>query len=108
MAKVSSMDYSDEQKLITALRAGDDLAFCEIIKRFQHTMLIVARAISGDTFADDVVQDAWVAIYKNISNFEQRSSLCLVSNITSSILDCRLVYDRVNVFTIQSRLFLPY
>ncbi|MES2673393.1 MAG: sigma-70 family RNA polymerase sigma factor [Pseudomonadota bacterium] len=75
MAKVSSTDYADEQKLITALMAGDDCAFCEIIKRFQHTMLIVARAITGDTFADDVVQDAWVAIYKNIAKFEQRSSL---------------------------------
>ncbi|MES2824311.1 MAG: sigma-70 family RNA polymerase sigma factor [Pseudomonadota bacterium] len=75
MANANHTDFSDEQKLIAALRAGDDRAFCEIIKRFQHTMLIIARAIAGDTFADDVVQDAWVAIYKNIAAFEQRSSL---------------------------------
>ena len=68
-------NYPDEQQLITALIAGDDLAFCEIITRFQHIMLSVARAICGETFADDIVQDAWVAIHKNISKFEQRSSL---------------------------------
>ena len=75
MAKVNGTDYSDEQKLIAKLIAKDDRAFCEIIKRFQHTMMIVARAITGDTFADDVVQDAWEAVYKNIAKFEQRSSL---------------------------------
>ena len=73
--KVSNKDYSDEQQLIAGLIAGDDRAFCEIIKRYQPTMLIVVRAITGDTFADDVVQDAWLSVYKNIAKFEQRSSL---------------------------------
>lgn len=75
MTNALNADYSDENKLIAGLVSGDDRAFCEIIKRYQHTMLIIARAITGDTFADDVVQDAWVAIYKNIAKFEQRSSL---------------------------------
>ncbi len=65
----------DEQQFIADLIAGDDCAFCEIITRFQSTMLAVAQAICGDTFADDVVQDAWVAIYNNIGKFEGRSSL---------------------------------
>lgn len=67
--------YTDEQVLIAELIAGNDRAFCEIISRFQPTMLTIARAICGDTFADDIVQDAWVAIYKNIRAFEGRSSL---------------------------------
>lgn len=70
-----SNPYSDEQQLIAALIAGDDRAFCEIIKRYQSTMLAVGRAIAGDIFADDIVQDAWLAVYKNIGKFEQRSSL---------------------------------
>jgi len=37
--------------------------------------LSIARAICGDAFADDVVQDSWVSIHKNISKFEQRSTL---------------------------------
>ena len=66
MTKSPPHNYADEQQLIDALIAGDDRAFCEIISRFQHTMTAVAHAICGDTFADDVVQDAWVAIHKNI------------------------------------------
>jgi len=68
-------NYTDEQQLITALIAGDDRAFCEIISRFQYIMVSIARAICGETFADDIVQDSWVAIHKNIGKFEQRSSL---------------------------------
>jgi len=68
-------DYMDEQQLINGLIAGDDRAFCAAISRFQHSMLTIARAIVGDAFADDVVQDAWIAIHNNIGKFEQRSSL---------------------------------
>jgi len=75
MTKPPRLNYPDEQQLIAALIAGNDSAFCEIINRFQHTMLTIARAICGDAFADDVVQDAWVSIHNNISRFEQRSSL---------------------------------
>ena len=66
---------SDDTALIARLAAGDDQAFCIIIKRYQSTMLSIARAIIGDAFAEDVVQDAWVSIHKNIAKFEQRSSL---------------------------------
>jgi len=41
-------NYPDEQQLIAALIAGDDRAFCEIITRFQHILLSIARAICGD------------------------------------------------------------
>lgn len=75
MTKLPPTYSTNEQEFITALIAGDESAFCEIITRFQHTMLTIARAICGDTFADDVVQDAWLAIHKNIGKFEQRSSL---------------------------------
>jgi RNA polymerase sigma-70 factor, ECF subfamily len=84
-------NYPDEQQLITALIAGDDRAFCEIITRFQHTMLSIAHAICGDVFADDVVQDAWVAIHKNIGKFERRSSLkTWVMTIVSNEAKARL------------------
>lgn len=66
---------SDDAALIARLATGDDHAFCIIIKRYQSTMLSIARAIVGDAFAEDVVQDAWVSIHNNITKFEQRSSL---------------------------------
>lgn len=65
----------DERELIAQLMKGDDHAFRHIIAQYHSLMLSIARAIAGDTFADDVVQEAWVSVYRNIVNFEQRSSL---------------------------------
>ena len=38
-------------------------------------MLSVARAIVGEAFADEVVQEAWIAAIKALPKFEARSSL---------------------------------
>jgi RNA polymerase sigma-70 factor, ECF subfamily len=65
----------DEHQLIDRLISGDNKAFKKIIGEYHSLMLNIARAIAGDTFADDVVQEAWVSVYKNIVNFERRSSL---------------------------------
>lgn len=65
----------DESVLIAQLICGDDRAFRHLITQHHSLMLNIARAIVGDTFADDVVQEAWVSVYKNIANFERRSSL---------------------------------
>jgi RNA polymerase sigma-70 factor (ECF subfamily) len=65
----------DENELITKLMRGDDQAFRQLIAQHHSLMLSIARAIAGDTFADDVVQEAWVSVYKNIASFERRSSL---------------------------------
>lgn len=64
-----------EQALLSRLVAGDEQAFCQLIKQYHHLMLAIARAIVGDAFADDAVQDAWLAVHRNIARFEGRSSL---------------------------------
>lgn len=61
--------------MIAGLIAGDDSAFISLITTYQSTMLAIARGISGDTFAEDVVQDAWLSIHKSIGKFEGKSSL---------------------------------
>jgi RNA polymerase sigma-70 factor (ECF subfamily) len=66
---------ADESELIAQLAKGDDRAFRQVIAQHHSLMLSIARAIVGDTFADDVVQEAWVCVYNNVANFEQRSSL---------------------------------
>lgn len=75
MTSTAPFNQTDEKQLITALIAGDERAFGNIISLHQRTMLAVARSIVGDTFADDVVQDAWLAVHNNIAKFEHRSSL---------------------------------
>lgn len=65
----------DETRLIEQLIAGDDRAFRHLIAQYHTLMMSIARAIIGDVFADEVVQEAWVSVYKNIAGFERRSSL---------------------------------
>jgi RNA polymerase sigma-70 factor (ECF subfamily) len=65
----------NETELIEQLIAGEDRAFRQIINQHHSLMLNIARTIIGDVFADEVVQEAWVSVYKNIATFERRSSL---------------------------------
>lgn len=65
----------DENVLIAQLIAGDDKAFRWLIGQYQPLLINIARTIVGDVFADEVVQESWVSVYKNIANFERRSSL---------------------------------
>lgn len=80
-----------ESLLIDQLIAGDEQAFCALINQHHGLMLTISRAIIGDAFAEDVVQDAWLAVHKHIGNFERRSSLktwiiTIVSNEAKSRL----------------------
>lgn len=64
-----------ETDLVNRLLQGDQHAFRELIKQHHRLMLSVARAIVGDAFAEDVVQDAWTAVYTALPRFEGRSAL---------------------------------
>jgi RNA polymerase sigma-70 factor, ECF subfamily len=75
MSETNTIAREDESRIIQRLIAGDNAAFCSLIAQYQQLMLSIARAIIGDAFAEDVVQEAWVSIHKNIAKFEQRSSL---------------------------------
>ncbi len=65
----------NEIRLIQKLRAGDQTAFRHVVSEYNAIMLSVARAIVGEAFADEVVQDAWVSAIKALPKFEARSSL---------------------------------
>jgi RNA polymerase sigma-70 factor (ECF subfamily) len=58
------------------LRAGDADAFAEIVRSWSPMMLHVARMyVSTDASAQEVVQEAWLAMIKGLDRFEGRSSL---------------------------------
>jgi len=65
----------NEQQLIQQLISGDQQAFTLVVSEYHTIMLSVARAIAGNVFADDVVQDAWISAIKALPKFEGRSSL---------------------------------
>src|SRR3984893_15389583 len=69
-------DTADEAHFVAALRAGDELAFVALIDRYQPGMLRLARVFVRDaSVAEEVVQEAWLAVLHGLHRFEARSSL---------------------------------
>lgn len=66
---------NDEKKLIAKLIKGEAAAFNFVVSEYNNVMLSVARAIVGEAFADEVVQEAWISAIKALPKFEGRSSL---------------------------------
>lgn len=52
-----------------------DQYFFKMVNLYQSAMRGVAWKIAGPDLADDIVQDAWLSVVRNISRFEGRSSL---------------------------------
>lgn len=70
------MTGKDEEGLIAALRAGDEAVFAQLVDQYTPAMLRVARSYAPtQQLAEEVVQEAWIALLKGISRFEGRSSL---------------------------------
>lgn len=66
----------DEAALVAALKAGDEAVFAELVDRHTPSMLRVARGcVRSHEIAEEVVQEAWIALLKGIGKFEGRSSL---------------------------------
>ncbi len=65
----------NEKQLIKQLLDGDPVAFESVVGDYQSIMISVARAIIGEAFADEVVQEAWLSAIKALPKFEARSSL---------------------------------
>ena len=69
-------DYADDAELVDALRNGDEGAFSWLLDRYHAPLHRTARMyVATDAHADEVVQETWVAVFRGIDGFEQRSSL---------------------------------
>jgi len=66
----------DDAALADALRARDENSFRVVVNAWTPLMTRVARShVSTDASADEVVQEAWLAVLRGIDRFEGRSSL---------------------------------
>ena len=66
----------DDPAFLARLRAGEDGAYRQLIRRFHASLVSVANSIIGSRAqAEEVVQDAWLAVFNGIGRFEGRSSL---------------------------------
>ena len=67
--------YEAEEELIQALIQGDDQAYRYAVKTWHHSMVKLAAGYVGEKLADEVAQEAWVAVFRSLNKFQQRSSL---------------------------------
>ena len=66
----------EDARLVEGLRAGDEAAFLALMQMYGAGMLRVARLyVSSRAVAEEVVQEAWIGVFRGISRFEGRSSL---------------------------------
>lgn len=84
--------------LLKRLLAGEQLAFRELVATYQGAMRAVAYAIVGSRNADEVVQDAWLAVVRNLEGFQGRASLkTWLLTITANTAKTRLKHNRREV-----------
>lgn len=92
------MDYPADSALLTRLLAGEQRAFRELVVAYQGGMRAVAYAIVGSRHADEVVQDAWLAVVRHLHGFQGRSSLkTWLFTITANTAKARLKQNRREV-----------
>ena len=66
----------EDQRLVEALRRGEEAAFVMLINQYHAPLLRLALLYVPDrTLAEEVVQDTWIGVLQGIGRFEGRSSL---------------------------------
>jgi RNA polymerase sigma-70 factor (ECF subfamily) len=70
------LPVADDDLLVERLRAGDEEAFMDLVRRWSPSLLRVARMyVPSQVVAEDVVQETWLGVLNGIDRFEGRSSL---------------------------------
>ena len=67
---------ADDATVVARLRAGDQAAFAAVVRQWSPAMLRVARAhVRTHASAEEVVQEAWLAVVRGLDGFEGRAQL---------------------------------
>lgn len=65
----------NERELITALRAGDEAAFTQVIEAYHTSLVRIAMLfVQERAVAEDVAQETWLGVLRGVHHFEGRSS----------------------------------
>lgn len=72
---MTAANYSADILLLQRLRAGEKQAFVELVRTYHTPMKYFAAAIIGEAQAEETVQEAWLAVIRNLDSFQSRSSL---------------------------------
>lgn len=73
---VNSPDAALETpEFIQRLRQQGQAEFHALVKHFHKRLLAFAKSLTGANFAEEIVQESWVAIWRALPAFEGRSAL---------------------------------
>lgn len=68
--------HNDEAALVRRVQAGDEMAFREVVDRYQSKVFsIIYGILRNHNDAEDIAQQVFAKIYFSIRNFDFRSSL---------------------------------
>jgi len=68
--------HSDDDELVKRTIEGDNLAFSEIIRRYENMVARTVKSMLGDIQqAEDVGQDTFIRLYKSLKDFRGDSKL---------------------------------
>lgn len=65
----------DEAALVKELLAGNEDAFVTLVREHQRLFLHIARGLVGQSLAEELVQESWLAVIEALPRFEGRSSI---------------------------------
>jgi RNA polymerase sigma-70 factor (ECF subfamily) len=83
-----------DDELIPKLLENDETAYRQVVSAYHGMMIYIARSIAGDAIADEIAQEAWVAVLKALPDFERRSSLkTWIMRIVSNTAKSRLRHE---------------
>ena len=95
--RASSTDFS----LVARLRAGEEPALIELVRRYQGALLGFALALLPNrAIAEEVVQDTWACVIDGLASFEGRSSL--------KTWICRILANRAKTRLIREARSVPF
>lgn len=68
--------YQEEAALVAALKAGEEAAYAELVRRYGGRLLAAANRLLRDrAAAEDCVQEAFLNAFRAIDRFEERAML---------------------------------
>jgi RNA polymerase sigma-70 factor, ECF subfamily len=68
--------FADDGQIVEALKRGDEEAFEHLAQRYHTMMVRLARGFArDDDTAEDIAQEAWLAVLNGIGKFERRGTL---------------------------------
>jgi len=91
---LSPSTLPSDDELIPKLLAQDEIAYAQVVKAYHGLMVHLAKAIVGEAIADEVAQEAWVAVLRALPDFQRRSSLkTWILRIVSNTAKSRLRHE---------------